>query len=116
MATGTITNNIDLLWTNPNPTASFAAQNISLDLSKYRFIEIEAQYVPITRARVGGETSALQWFGGSSDPRYGTIANTRRFQAFSSYVSFADNSMVYTGIATTVSNTSNIPLKIYGIK
>lgn len=116
MATGTITNNIDLLWTNPNPTASFAAQNISLDLSKYRFIEVEAQYVPITRARVGGEVSALQWVGGSSDPRYGAVSNARRFQAFSSYVSFADNYMVYTGITATVSNASTIPLKIYGIK
>lgn len=116
MATGTITNNIDLLWTNPNPTASFAAQTISLDLSKYRFIEVEAQYVPITRARVGGAMSALQFFSGSSDTRYGTVSNARRFQAFSSYVSFADNSQVYTGSAITVVNTNTIPLKIYGIK
>ena len=29
-----------LLWTNPSPTASFAAQTVSLDLSQYRFVLI----------------------------------------------------------------------------
>lgn len=29
---------IDLLWTNPSPTTSFAAQTVSLDLSDYDLI------------------------------------------------------------------------------
>lgn len=30
-----------LLWQNPSPSASFSAQTIPLDLSKYRFVYIE---------------------------------------------------------------------------
>ena len=29
-----------VLWTNPNPNADFAGQNIPLDLSKYDAVEI----------------------------------------------------------------------------
>lgn len=37
MATGTIkSTGWKLLWTNPNPSAEFAAQTISLDLSSYK--------------------------------------------------------------------------------
>ena len=116
MATGTIKNDIVLLWTNPDPTASFAAQIISLDLSDYRFIEITAKYVPVTRVEVGGEESVMQFFVGSSDTTYGTIANLRRVTAYSNRVQFADNQQVYTGSAITTVNTNTIPLKIYGIR
>ena len=30
-----------LLWTNPSPTSSFAAQTVTLDLSSYDDVEIE---------------------------------------------------------------------------
>ena len=35
MATGTIQKNMVLLWANPNPSASFAAQTVSVNLSSY---------------------------------------------------------------------------------
>lgn len=38
------TSHMDLLWTNANPTGSFAAQTVSLDLSSYRFVYIETIY------------------------------------------------------------------------
>lgn len=116
MATGTIKNDIVLLWTNPNPTASFAEQDINLDLSDYRFIEITALYVPVTRVEVGGGASAMQWFVGSTSTTMGTIANARRVYAYSNKVHFMNNEQVYTGSASTVVNTNTIPLKIYGIK
>lgn len=41
MATGTIPNKLDLVWTNPSPTSTFAAQTVSIDLSKYSFVWIQ---------------------------------------------------------------------------
>ena len=42
MATGTIKTGWNLVWTNPNPSADFASQTISLDLSRYSEIMITA--------------------------------------------------------------------------
>lgn len=37
---GGMSGGVKLLWTNPNPTSSFGAQTVALDLSKYIFVYI----------------------------------------------------------------------------
>ena len=38
----------ELVWENESPDANFAAQTLSLDLSKYRFVRIEAAFTTAT--------------------------------------------------------------------
>lgn len=42
MASGTIKTGWNLVWTNPNPSANFASQTISLNLSQYSEIMVQA--------------------------------------------------------------------------
>ena len=106
------------LWTNPNPTASFAAQTVSLDLSGYDFVAIVTRYGPsdsesgqwgraVTILKVGWPTSKMLCYRGdeavSMGHRCATVSSTG--------VSFAvgyENS--------TQSTTRAIPTHIYGIK
>lgn len=48
-----------LLWTNPNPTSSFAEQTISLNLAKYGWVRIEAMWSPTYSTRVQIVESAV---------------------------------------------------------
>lgn len=41
MASGTVKKGFKLLWTNPSPTASFAAQAVPVDLTGYDFLAVE---------------------------------------------------------------------------
>lgn len=98
-----------LLWQNPNPTAAFAAQTISLDLSDYDVVQIDVYLTAngmistrFTEVGFQGEAGGL----GSGGDRYTRNAN-----------------VTTTGVAFTVGksngtdNTSAcIPYKIYGIK
>lgn len=119
MATGTITNNIDLLWTNPSPTASFVGQDIYLDLTKYSAIEVFVKGELAgnsARCAIGGD-SQIVWVGGAStNTAYGTISNSRSISTTTSKVHITDNRQVYTGAASAVVNSYNIPYKIYGYK
>lgn len=121
MATGTINSNSVLLWTNPNPSASFGAQTISLDLSKYKFIEVYAKdgssagVNSSCKARVGLSSAQLLHCTAAGDATYGTISNFRTVTATTSNVKFTDNRQVYTGSAPIATNQYNIPQEIWGI-
>lgn len=98
-----------LLWENPSPTAAFAAQTISLDLSDYDVVQIDAYLTAngmistrFTAVGFQGEAGGL----GSSGDRYTRNAN-----------------VTTTGVAFTVGRSNGtesasacIPYKIYGIK
>lgn len=117
-AISALNNGTTLLWTNPSPSADFAAQTVSLDLSDYKFVDIYAlngEFLGFTRAIVG-QKGVLLYFVGSSSASYGTIAENRTFEVTVNGVGFADNTQVYTGSTITTVNTWNKPKYIYGIK
>ena len=107
-----------LLWTNPNPSADFAAQTIPLDLTGYRFVEVyglNGANLNYSKTVVG-EGGGLMYFTGSSNPAYGTISEIRIYTTSSTGIDFSNNFQAYTGSASAVANSLNKPKYIYGIK
>lgn len=104
---------VDLLWENPNPTASFPAQTISLALSDYDMVMVSAY-----AAGPGADSFAFSFIG-----RNGHLfgqANTRHFRKFSvtsTGVQFEAGSSAEANVATaSQNNATQIPQNIYGIK
>lgn len=103
-----------LLWTNPSPTSSFAAQTVSLDLSDYDEVEIAVRLysggsspVIFVRGSVGLLSSAL---GVRNDS---FLTQIRQFTPQTSGVQFYDCKL---GSNSSTYNDQMIPLNIYGIK
>lgn len=105
---------IELLWTNPNPLSSFAAQTITVDLSDYSFVHI------LLKLDNSGGASALSqispkglriiasWAGNSNRYRvYTATDNGVNFEA--AYIVTAFGSQ-------TQDNGYVVPYQIYGIK
>lgn len=115
MATGTIKKNMVLLWENPNPTANFAAQTISLDLSDYDLVAIwstgfnrQTQDSQMNICPVGGDTLI-------------NCAHTHHFlrsaSVSSTGVTFGAGGFISSfGGNIQTSNAYAIPRKIYGIR
>lgn len=121
---------LTLLWENPNPTSSFAAQTISLDLSQYDVIlfDIKAdtnnsygyQYSKSRNIGFINETIALHTLNyivpnGLSGQNVYT--RTRNATISTSGITFGAGytKKVSDSDVATVDNTTCIPLKIYGI-
>ena len=107
-----------LLWTNPNPTSSFSAQTISLDLSKYDAVEVVARqfrsdpYCFSSKTEVG--KSGKLFCYGYDDARE---LDARNYSVSTTGVSFETG--YYAVISASSGSTSashNVPYKIYGIK
>lgn len=103
-----------LIWTNPNPTATFAAQTVSIDLSGYDAVMVLARTFTSTDANVA-LVSAFTLIG-----EYGYLELTspvsnntgaRRFNVTSSGIDF--ERCGYNGGAQ---NNYLVPQRIYGIK
>lgn len=104
-----------LLWTNPNPAASFGAQDINVDISAYKFLAIEMcrnnnNDVGVFLCSVG-ETTEITIAIGYMFHRAVSLTNTAK-------IVFADciYSASYGTSPSTQFNTALIPKKIYGIK
>ena len=114
----------ELIWTNPNPLATFAAQTISLDLSKYDLIEIHA-YCSVQSGRqklvsqsieigMPGAFIGVSVLGTATDT---TTLIQRIYNSSTTGVTFAGG--VYRAItASTLSDAADVyvPYTIYGIK
>lgn len=108
-----------LLWTNPNPTSSFSAQTISLDLSKY-----DSVYVV---SRASTSVNMVDSFFASPEKNQEQIwevvdknddyIGARRLTMTNSGVTFSEG-VSYALLSTKggTDNTRCIPTKIYGIK
>ena len=107
-----------LLWTNPNPTSSFSAQTISLDLSKYDAVEVvfkrytsQAIYSTQTllekgiKFALGTTTDETFRYRTCSFSNSGVTFDTPQYMP--SYGSWNP---------TATNNNCEIPYKIYGIK
>lgn len=113
-----------LLWTNPNPNTTFAAQTVSLDLTDYDAIDLE-----VIQA-AGGNPINYSWFTLTKDKHNNTSMVGIQFGAYPSVNFSRDVYVTNTGIAfddarykgtnstsaATVGNGYNVPNRIYGIK
>ena len=118
MAAGSIARthvNLVELWTNSSPTSSFAAQDVSVDLSPYEWFVIETRWsttsnivLPLTMFEVD-ETRHMVWMGNNSTNRTGGRAFT---------YSIANQAITFEGgyYNASAGNAYAIPLAIYGVK
>ena len=110
---------IKKLWANANPTSSFAAQTIAMDLSDYSMVfcnfRLSTEYatiVPTNPIPVGADYGAYA---------YGLSAGypvRRTYRATATGVVFEEG-MKYTSFGSSNVNGSNgslIPVEVYGIK
>lgn len=104
----------DLLWSNTNPTTSFAAQTVAVDLSGYDFVMVIAY--ESTSADV--EMSATIRNGVGVKGRLFLMANSRQFRAIeisSTGVTFGVGRSGAVGSNAVEDNTAAVPVYIYGI-
>lgn len=113
---------MDLLWTNATPSASFSAQTISLDLSGYSMVMIS---VFIANTLVASNSPKRYLFGrigdtiGMEPTPYNSTFRRRDATISASGVSFSDGryySSYNDGNNGSVQNVQVIPYQIYGIK
>ena len=110
-----------LLWENSNPTAEFAAQTISLDLTDYvgviiEFFKSAAENNLLTRIYVK-KTDTAQFGGGFRIDANSTIgASGRNVTINDSGVEFTDGAAGWSVTSVTTLNTDMIPYRIYGVK
>lgn len=103
---------IKLLWENPSPTATFAAQTISIseDLTKYDFFLV-SYGADATNYYL---QTAIIWLGKQSQLFYMTWGGAR----YQRNITINDTSLVF-GNASSNNSTSNgvaVPYQVYGIK
>jgi hypothetical protein len=110
----------DLLWANSSPGSSFAAQTISINLSVYDFIAVEAAFNTSSK-----DIKNMFFFKKNNDSTYtyhAMIPNdalsysmNRRFTSTNSSLVFKEGIKNTNGSGTT-DNSAVVPLYIYGIK
>lgn len=105
---------IDLLWTNSDPTQTFAAQDIVLDLTDYKMLVIAVKWsttrtemASVTVPKDGLDYSIVIDTQGSTLIRY-----DRHFQATDAGVRCTEGAQA----GTAINNNFAIPYKIYGMK
>ena len=118
MATGTISKNMVLLWENPNPNSAFAAQTISLDLSKYSMVAIVSKHWNdndsrrIEFAMVGSINMILT----IQSPTNIKIQTLRLYSVTTTGVQFQGGKGLTGELVTYAADEAAIPIAIYGIK
>ena len=121
MATGIIPKNAVLVWENPSPTSDFAAQQVSVDLSKY-----DAVYIGY-KSRKGADAIVAIDFIFVGTQLYTSYLNysstnlcyyTRAATPNSDKVTFNNCNLYTQGSAGTATQKNDylIPKYIYGMK
>lgn len=119
MAVSKLPSKKDLLWTNSNPTASFSAQTISMDLSAYGEIEIEFKHSSASesylyqKVTVPSRDISLFYMNARSP---NAEIESREVTATSSGVVFGGGRRAQGVWTPSDDNTRIVPTKIYGIK
>lgn len=108
---------MELLWENVSPSSEFAEQNITINLSEYKFLFISTSYGTCV-VEVGGGFSIVEF---NSFPIENNLKNIfyRFFSATSEYVSIGHCyyvQLMNVSVAPTILNSVAIPYRIYGIK
>lgn len=102
-----------LLWTNSNPSAEFAAQTVSLDLTEYVGVIVEF----ITTAGTNALASRLYC---KKTDTYGNLgAGFTNVNGYARNVLSVNNTGIEFGnalVGTSQTNNAVVPMKIYGVK
>ena len=110
---------LEVLWTNPNPSVNFAAQTITVDLSKYKYCVIDGKINSGTNVDFnspsidsGSIISPIQ--SGTTFSRWLVTGTTGRVVSIVSTtgVTFGTGNYMRTG---DTSSDYFIPLHIYGL-
>lgn len=108
-----------LLWTNPNPTSTFAAQTVNVDASNYEYLIFKI------RADSNASQPYYSYVGIKHDNNkfgIGTNPNANTSVGYGGYIRNYDTSdnviKISTGYTTggTASPRYAIPIEIYGLK
>lgn len=122
--TGTViipSGGITLLWTNPNPTATYAAQSISIDMTSYKAAIIEFNYTDtsygysVIAAKDGLPMQANCITNIMSASIGNVVYRTAQVTASAIVISDCYRKAFNATTAGTVDNTRMIPQRIYGI-
>lgn len=108
---------MELLWENASPSSAFAAQQIALDLSEYKFVCITTSYGTAI-VEIGGPGDIVMTV---SAPYNNTYKNLylRSYSANKTHVIVGKASYIQLQAITNPPadfNTGAVPYKIYGIK
>lgn len=129
-ASGGSTETKTLLWSNPNPSASFSGQNVTLSgtITDFDFFEIEYAYNNTSRADQQSKVrfpvldsngnyfqQRAYYFNGAFGFRNGSAVGFVRLVDFPSVTSLHFSGCTQVG-GTSGANTGAIPLNVYGIK
>lgn len=113
---------ISLLWENPNTTASFASQTITLNSADYDFLLVlsiqdtsHARSIASTISKKGQDIAVNTVYPRGSNT-YVTVLNRIFTYVSDTSYSVTDCVSQNTGSASSTSNSSLIPVAIYGIK
>ena len=109
---------MSLLWTNPSPSASFAAQNVDLSSTNYDFVHVMASLnnlgvnqIVSSTYRYGNSASFLTWLCYYDNGTRFVRRNCQFVNNDKSKISIGD---CYDN--SSVNNALCIPIAIYGIK
>lgn len=113
----------DLLWTNPS-LGQFAAQTISLDLSKYDAVKIIFYGTNASDPTTGpmelsvGTTNSIILWHALTTTQVNNNVGTRTIVASATGVQFSDYTYknYISGTSKTTQNNICVPWKIYGVK
>ena len=105
-----------LLWTNPSPTATFAGQDVALNLSEYDAVDVECMHWSNddTRATTRTEKGEVGTISITSNAN-GHIA-VRDWRVYNDRVYFGTGKDVFGTSITNPSKSACVPTRIYGIK
>ena len=106
---------IELLWTNSNINSDFAAQTISIDLSKYKYVYIKTKGYKSSSEDTDNGASVMHFcmVGG-----YASLIHPLNTDICRRKVQITKNSVVFASgySGATVADDCVIPLNIYGVK
>ena len=107
-----------LIWNNPSPTSNFAAQTLSLDLSKYEAVIIRCSWQTIYNTDA---QKVLQLFNyvpkdGAAHWISSLLGTGNTVYAYRRQATVTDSGIIFSDAlyGTTVSNNTIIPTEIYG--
>lgn len=106
---------IEQIWKNPNPSATFANQAVDIDMAEYDFIAIFSvpqNSITLMKQEIGIATYAM----GAGYPTGGIWTYFRSAIVRNTGIEFRDAYSVSYRNVTSVDNRAMIPDVIYGIK
>ena len=102
-----------LLWENASPGSSFSKQNIGLDLTAYRFVDVESRESTNSNIR-----SIDRIVKGSTGRCYIELdyRNVRNAKVTNNGIEFEDGKKGANGTDVSTNNSCCMPVRIWGIR